>query len=700
MVVLTERQKKIIYILASSFTKEPITMKQIAKILNLSTRTVIRDFKQIEDWFLENDFEFSIKPGIGLILNEDKNTKLYIIDLLEVNINNNYSELERRVLIFTNLLVTNTPIKSSYFTKIFNITETAFNNDFNNLSKYLDNFNIQIVKKQGIGCYLIGDEKNLRTCYINLIYEYYKEQDFIDILKDEILNSNNVENNVIKIILKFVDKEILTKIINIIDKNINFFNLSLSDESYIELILLIVISTKRIMQNQNVIYKGDLKNNSINLEQFKVIEKICLDLEETFNINVYLDEIIFITDYFKALKQIQSFNNVDNVRLLEVTKNLIASIQKELNTNLMNDTTFLNDLVNHLSTSIHRIKMGMKIRNPFLDDIKNEYSDIYKIVYNNINYIKTAFDMDFIPETEIAYITMHFIVAYERVLYKNIKINAVLSCPTGVGTSKILSENILQKFQNVNILEIIPTMKINDFTLKSKNVDLIISTVNINTELKFIKLNPVFDYDSEKALKRVIFDISKEKLNNNSILNTEKINTYLNDDIYKTLKLSDNILSILENFKFINNITILSFENLLRFITTLFLDNDKEQKILYSELKERLDLSLPYFDEIDLLLLHCSSKTNVNINMGMINLKNVINFENKNIKHILIMILPENSYDIQRELLSEISFSLINNQAFLQTIKFSDKETILNYLKNIMINFFTEKINKLRKELK
>ena len=64
------------------------------------------------------------------------------------------------------------------------------------------------------------------------------------------------------------------------------------------------------------------------------------------------------------------------------------------------------------------------------------------------------------------------------------------------------------------------------------------------------------------------------------------------------------------------------------------------------------------------------------------------------------MILPENSYDIQRELLSEISFSLINNQAFLQTIKFSDKETILNYLKNIMINFFTEKINKLRKELK
>ena len=86
--------------------------------------------------------------------------------------------------------------------------------------------------------------------------------------------------------------------------------------------------------------------------------------------------------------------------------------------------------------------------------------------------------------------------------------------------------------------------------------------------------------------------------------------------------------------------------------------------------------------------------------MGIINLKNVINFQNKNIKHILIIILPESSYDIQRELLSEISFSLINNQAFLQTIKFSDKETILNYLKNIMINFFSEKINKLRKELK
>lgn len=48
----------------------------------------------------------------------------------------------------------------------------------------------------------------------------------------------------------------------------------------------------------------------------------------------------------------------------------------------------LNDLVNHMAPSLCRIKMGMDIRNPLLNQIKTEYKDIYNGVANIIYIIK------------------------------------------------------------------------------------------------------------------------------------------------------------------------------------------------------------------------------------------------------------------------------------------------------------------------
>ncbi|WP_250278329.1 BglG family transcription antiterminator [[Clostridium] colinum] len=695
MITLTERQKRIIHIIASSSGEVPITMKDIANTLSLSIRTIVREFKQIENWFLENDFSFTIKPGIGVMLNEDKNIKLYIIELLDINIDNSYSLLERKVLILTNLILLNSPIKSSYFIKSFNITETVFNSDFNELLSYLKNYNIEIIKKQGLGCYLVGEEQNLRNAYLNLIFEYYKDQDFIKILKTDILKENNFQNNVTNIILKLINKDTIIKIIEIVNKNIDYFNLFLSDESYMEFIFLIIISMKRIMQNEYIVYKNNSKYSIKNIEQFKFIETICLELQNNFKLDITFDEIIFISNHFKALKQIQNFNIIDNIRIIEIVTELIKLVENDLNVNLLEDSTFFNDLLNHLDTSIHRMKIGMKIRNPFFEDIKNEYSDVYNIVYNHMSCIKNKFNLDFIPDAEIAYITLHFIVAYERFLYKNIKINVILCCQTGIGTSKVLAEKILQKFQNINILNIIPTIKINDYLLKNNDVDLIISTANIETNLKFVKLNPIFDFESEKILKKFIFSISKEKLAYNNKLNNIDSKYYSekdSEDIYSILDLSNDISYILKNFKFTKDISLKSFESLLNFVIQLYVDDILKQETLYNDFKNRLEVNFPYFNEINLLLLHCQSKSVLNIEIGIINLKNEVEHKNKKIKHILVIILPENSSSIKRELLSEISCNLINNKDFINTIKFADKYKTLNFFKNIMLNFLRNKL--------
>lgn len=691
MTILTERQRKIIYILANSNLKEPITMDYIAKTLNLSRRTIARDFKKIQSWFKENDFKFSIKKGIGLILNESKETKLYLIELLNFDVKKNYLNVERKILILSNLLVSNTPIKSAYFLKAFDISETTFNSDFNSLSNWLSSFNVKILKKQGIGLYLSGKEENMRICYINSIYEYYKSQDFIDILKN--LNNNIIGDNVIIIMLKLINIELLISIINIVDSNIKFFNLVLSDDSYVEFILLLAICIKRISQNNTVkqIENDDLKS----FEEFNIIKNICLDIENNLNIVIDDKEQLFILNHFKSLKQIKNFNSLD-MEIIKVTKTLIKNVEYDLSIDLAKDTIFFNDLLNHLDSSIHRIKMNMKIRNPFLEDVKNEYSYMYELIKTHTHFLKALFDIYTFPEEEIAYITMHFIVAYERALYKETTINVILSCPTGVATSKVLFKDITQRFPNINVVDILPSIKLNNYILKENNIDLVISTIDVNIDIPFFKIDSIFDYEIEKKLKKIIFNISKQKLNNKQKETSIEVKKGVEtNSLFNILNISNDILSIIENFEFIDNANFFSFETTLEYICSLVLNNNNLKHILKQELETRINLNFPYFEDIDIFLLHCKSITVNRSIIKVLNLKNNICHKDKFFKNILIMILPKNCNDIHRELLSDITSNLLNNSLYLNKLKFSNKETMLEILKNIMIDFYKNKLNKI-----
>ena len=55
---ISSRQKEIILMLAQNHSNKSITISDIAKELDISTRTVLRDMSSIENWLDENYFKF------------------------------------------------------------------------------------------------------------------------------------------------------------------------------------------------------------------------------------------------------------------------------------------------------------------------------------------------------------------------------------------------------------------------------------------------------------------------------------------------------------------------------------------------------------------------------------------------------------------------------------------------------------------
>ena len=260
---ISSRQKEIILLLAQNTSNKPITISEVAKELNISTRTVLRDMTKIESWLDENDFKFIKKPGVGIYLDETLDSKQFIIELLqEEKIEKSYTKEERKKFILSNLLTSSEPIKSYYFYKTLKISEGTLNNDFIEIEEWLDNFSIKLIRKPGTGIYVEGSEKDMRSAQVRLIYNSFEEQELIDIVKN--VGNNIQKHNVIEIssenrLLNLIDKSIIKKVENSLSETIKDINLKISDSAFIGLVVHISLAVQRLRNGETISMEQDDK---------------------------------------------------------------------------------------------------------------------------------------------------------------------------------------------------------------------------------------------------------------------------------------------------------------------------------------------------------------------------------------------------------------------------------------------------------
>lgn len=705
---ITSRQKDIIQMIAENHSDKPITISQIASRLDLSTRTVLRDMSSIEQWLEQNDFQFIKKPGKGLILNESLENKKYIIELLhEEKVAREYSKKERKILILSKLLTAREPLKSYYFIKLLRVSEGTLNNDFTVVSDWLEEFNIKLIRKQGLGCCLEGNEKDFRNAYINLIYESYEEKEIIDMVRN--IGKNIKPNSTIEFssqdrLLNLIDKSIINKVEATLTKEIKELNLNLSDSSYIGLVVHISLAIQRIKNGEKIVMDTDILDELRMLEQFNFAQKIAKSISSEFKLDIPLDEIGYITMHIKGSKlRLSNRNNnfeLDDMEIMSITKKLIKLGETEFNISLKHDKRLLNDLMNHLGPSLCRMKMDMVIRNPILEQIKSEYNDIFKGIEKIIVFIQDKMDIKEIPESEIAYIAMHFESAIERNLLMETNINAVISCPTGIGTSRFLQTKLENKYPNLTVLETISSLKIDENYLKNKSVDLIISTVELSTDVDYIFISPFLNYDDEKIIKKEILRIAREKATKlkqeeKTVVTVvkEETSSVSQTDMFNLMILGKEGIEYLQNIKYIENGKSSNLEELIRLSGNIFGDTENHKEKIINDLQKRVNISSPYVEEIDMMLLHCSTEGVENIKSAIIRLENEIDLEdNQKCKYVFLMLIPTQAKDYQREILSSISKKLIEDMDFVNHVRFSKKEIVSEKINNIIFDFYKSKI--------
>src|SRR5699024_7994084 len=112
-------------------------------------------------------------------------------------------------------------------------------------------------------------------------------------------------------------------------------------------------------------------------------------------------------------------------------------------------------------------------------------------------FIKRFPHVEQIPEDEIAFIVLHFgsalVLSEEKMT-----LHALLICPTGIGTSKMLASRIKQEFTEISSVQTTSMKALQEEDLEV--YDLVLSTVRLPfTELPYVLVSPLlYERDIEQ----------------------------------------------------------------------------------------------------------------------------------------------------------------------------------------------------------
>lgn len=669
-----------------------ITINELASQINTSKRTVFRELENINKTLKKYNLELEKKTGLGIRLNgSDENRQKFIAILNSENETDMTDKQTRRNRLILEILKDTQAKKLYYYSNMFKVSEATISNDMEAISPWFENYNLKLIKKQGYGVSLEGNENDYRKAITKFINENIDDASLIEVFKnsdrkievDKFMLLNNKDS-----IYNLINKDILNRVITTV-KSINDKKISLMTESsFIGLIIHLSIAIDRILKHEKINIDTELEQKLKKDEEYKTSEKIVKSLEAEFQIEIPASEISYICIHIKGakLQYIDKEQNaedflIDNHDLTNIILKMIDRYDNLLADELKADRELIEGLVVHLQPTLIRLKYKLEITNPLLKQIKAEYPSIFENSKKAASIIHEQYGYD-IPEDEIGFLAMHFGASVLRLNNKKVsirKVDIAVVCASGIGVSFLISSKLKNVFKDKITVTTYAKDEINQNVLS--NIDILVSTFDLEYITKeAITINPLL---LEKDLNKI-----KQKIEYYSY--TEKDYKKQNNDFLKQL---EDIKPVVNDITFItNNFNItyidenIEFDELIKFVSSKFGDT----QTIYNDLTAREKIATQVIEEYKFVLLH-SRTTGVDKPIFCAILPKKQEFKNKYFKAsqmVIIMLISKNSNRQQIEIMGSLSSALIEDENFLNSIKCGQEEKTKVFIKSILKKYF------------
>ncbi|HAA64579.1 MAG TPA: transcription antiterminator BglG, partial [Thermoanaerobacter sp.] len=414
-----DRILEIINMLLNS--EQPLTVDYIANTLKVSNKTIRNDLKKAEEFVQQKGVKIIKKPRVGIVLEGPRNKKLELVDEIKKSLDfeEPFSPEARKNYILKRLFMSKGSVTIKELAEELYVSRITIHKDLQSVEKWLNKFNLKLLKKPNYGIEVVGDEENWRNAVASLIVLTKEQKELKEFLYNDYTGRIDYRTLMQLRELFDIDYKQLEKIVSNAESKLKF---RFSDEAFISLVIHVAISIERLKHKKDVKLSKAVLNNLKQKDEYVIAQQMAKEIEEKFNVVLSESEIGYIVLHIIGTKMQQ--NKIEDVNLeLEdeesielaviMSKEIINIAERALSLDLSNDKQLLNGLILHLRPTINRLKYGLTLRNPLLNDIKENYPEIYGVAWMTSVVFEKYLGKK-VAEEEIGYIALHLGAAVER----------------------------------------------------------------------------------------------------------------------------------------------------------------------------------------------------------------------------------------------------------------------------------------------
>lgn len=481
MAKLEKSQKEFLMLLLEN--ENPQSIQSIQDQLDISRRTVYYIVNKINDVFYDLRMEpINNKRGQGYYLTSDQ--KKVVDSILHSDGTlQNLSPDERVHYLICWMMYPKANIHIENIMELFDISRNSVFNDLKDLKSEIEKYDVSLYFDIKNGYMINGQvfsKRALLLYYLKILLKkiHYKSIEFLDVSEVETFYSR-LQQISLKMHNEYDDYNLLAiacllNIVHYVDEKFDFSILELRDLE--------------------------------KTEELHMIDKYFQDL------NVH--ERLYLTIHLlgsKAGSVIRLDDSQRDIQLFELALHLVDLFERQTSCDISEKNELVNSLYMHFKLSMYYYQLSIQISNTLLEDVKENYGNLYQMIKNLCESMDDEFPF-ILTDSEISYITMHFGGHLKQVQGKFYAlIRVLIVCPSGISTSTLLKREVEDLYANVTVIAATAAENIAQY---KENIDFIVSTIDLDTDIPWIKVNAILTKDDKSKIASMIsLNMQTYKLN-------------------------------------------------------------------------------------------------------------------------------------------------------------------------------------------
>lgn len=487
---MNNRQK---YELRTLIKEGKLDMDKMAEKFSVNLRTIRYDIAGLSDYIKVNfeGVEITVAHKMAYIDEETRRKFCRQDSDGKADYYRDYLRNEERILMITFDLCWSQECKTiSLIADKYCVSRATINSDLQVIKTYCLKNKIKLQTNRGKGLYVEGTELERRKNLAKIIHDHAAiskhKQNYL-LAFNQWFKKNEIEK--VACIISQIEQE--------------FSMCCLSDVAYEMLIVYVALAIERFRIGYTLNYMEDTFLFRKDGVQFRIATKIASSISDEFDLKFSESEIFYLGLQIGA-KSSGVARSENTISLEYYCIRIIAMVSRRCDIDLTKDERLYESLLQHLNACFYRKRYGLYLENPIKDEIIESKKELYQIV-DSVIQLEEFSKIIIKSEDEVAYLLVHLVAAIERRgKNQNNLVSVVIVCATGLGTAELLVANLEKNFC-LNISGCIAAHQLEEF-LKKNSVDLIVSTVELEINNRYLKVSPFLKHSD-------IVNIGKEILN-------------------------------------------------------------------------------------------------------------------------------------------------------------------------------------------